>query len=537
MSLVQWKPALAAALLAGALSGACGAGGDENVQAAAESDLLTATFDKNDVTDDRTFTDFGTADAATIQRFLEKTPFRDVFLHTTSPLATYRDGGVLASDIFAAAARKYRINPIELLAAVEAEQSLVSATSLDEDAAKLAFRCGCPDGPECKVDPARYIGFTRQIECYGGALRAALDAQAMGNATTTGWKRGAPRLTEDQPTRIVVTPANTATAALYSYTPVVGKLGGGDASLGGVSKHWQLLRRFEKAFSYAGPSGADAGLPGADAGPSGADAGPLCATSAACSGDTPVCIVGRGTCGCTDDASCGAGRVCNVQTGPAGACVAGCRVAANKDSCGANARCDKTDGSIGSCQAPSCATSGCPSGLVCDTAQAAPVCVECTPANASACTANGAGSACIASRCGCAKDPDCGGAGRACNTVTHVCHAGAPSGGTTAPGDASTGASTPATPSTPPSGTGEPPSGHGAGDRDAGPRAEPTFAPLNPPPAGGGVGCQAASRSAPGNSAAGALGLGMLALVFVRRSRRACAPTRSSGRRSSASRG
>ena len=556
MSFAWSKTAIVAIALAGVFAIACSTTADEP-QGASEADLSATTFDKNNVLDDATFRDARAVDTAEIQRFLEKTPFKDFFLlRTTSPLATYRDGGKLASEILSATAAKYALNPIELLVAIEAEQSLVSATALDGDAAKLAFRCGCPDGDECKLDPSLYIGFTKQAECYGATMRAAMDAQKAGNATKTGWKRGAARIADDQAHKILVTPANMATAALYSYTPFVGKGGGGDATLGGVSKHWELFNRFGKALSYQGPPGAaDGGTPCATSAECASDTPvcntairrcvacaadyraaaappracpdvdlPACAPSGACvqcsatnatvcakTTTTPACVAAESTCGCTDDASCGAGKICSPALGPAGMCSEGCRVKSGKDSCGPSARCSKTNGSVGACETVTCETQGCPTGLLCDTTGAPSRCVECTTTQTAACSAKGAGAACVDRKCGCATDADCGGAGRTCDTAAHACKAAATTPDAGVPPDPT------GPPQAPP--TGQPPSGHGTTDPTAPPKVEPQFAPLTGPPSGAGVGCHTSSRSG-GSGAAGALALAVAALAFARRARR-----------------
>lgn len=486
--------------------------------ASSDESALSAAFDKNSVVDDLRFTDVAAAtpDVAKVQAFLQSTPFRNLFLmHTTSPLATYRDGGKLASEILVDAARANRINPIALLVALEAESSLVSATSLDEDAVKVAFRCVCPEDAECQTHPERYVGFAKQAACYATTMRAAIDAQKAGKATKNGWRRGAPHETDDEPTKILVTPSSTATAALYDYTPVVGKAGGGDRALGGVSNWFELWKRFTTALSYKGPVG-----PAVPA-DSGVAENPLCVTSDDCSGDLPVCDTtlsrcvacasdfggktracpdsahpacskagtcdvcsatnatacaatdatpacvttaaglfssATASCGCATDEACGPGRICDDALGPAGLCVDGCRVIGGKDSCAPIGTCSAKNGSKGTCNVT--ADAGAPT----------------KPAT------NG--------------------------------DAGADAGSSSSSG--SLGEPQEQTPETPT--PKQPPSGHGSQDRSLPAAPSPEFAPLAPPPAGAGVGCSAAPSGASQATGAG-LGLALAGLALVRRRR------------------
>jgi hypothetical protein len=266
------------------------------------------TFTADDVIEDGAFADVNALDRDGIQAFLESTPFTSVVVfHTRSALADYQEGGKTAADILAATARRYQISPIELLVALEAEQSLISATTADTTATSLAFRCGCPDGDECALDQSKYLGFAKQADCYGATIRASLELQKAGKATGAGWRKGTAHLSNDKPKAIVVTPKNYATAALYSYTPIVGSGGGGDTSLGGVSLHWKLFGDFTKALDYTAPT----------VDPSSAIAA---CDPTACAGSAPVCVADAKTCGCTDDASCGDGRTCRHELGPAGIC-------------------------------------------------------------------------------------------------------------------------------------------------------------------------------------------------------------------------
>jgi hypothetical protein len=412
---------------------ACAAAPTEEAESS-DSALASRPYDKNLVVYDAAFADvsMNAPDVAKIQAFLDTTPFRNFFLlRTTSPLAAYRDGGKLASEILVDVAREHRINPLALLVALEAESSLVSATDLDEERMKVAFRCVCPGTAACQANPDRFVGFTKQAACYAGTMRKALDAQSEGRSTEKGWKRGAPKETGDKPAPLLVTPRSFATAALYDWSPVVGRAGGGDRALGGTSNWYALWTRFGTAIEYEGPTAASS-PPGTTAPPEDPDAcqtsdrcpddapvcdatskrcvactadfgsggaracststSPVCASGAcapcsatkvgacALTNSTPQCVTGIFSdpkCGCSADDACGAGRICDDDLGPAGICAAGCRVRGGKDSCGALGRCSVRSGGIGVCTAvTACTATSCPTGFRCDLTLAMPTCIR-----------------------------------------------------------------------------------------------------------------------------------------------------------------
>jgi hypothetical protein len=83
-----------------------------------------------------------------------------------------------------------------------------------------------------------------------------------------------------------------------------------------------------------------------------------CASDADCGGATPVCLA-SGACGCSGNASCGAGDICDGAASEGGACVPGCQVLSGVDSCASGGgACSATDGSVGTCLWPSSASSG-----------------------------------------------------------------------------------------------------------------------------------------------------------------------------------
>ena len=140
-----------------------------------------------------------------VQRFLER---------RGSALAGFAEGGRSAARIIVAAGRAEGISPLYLLARIETESGLLTSGTLAHIGS--ATGCACPDGQAC--DPS-LAGFDTQVRCAAELVRGYLDDLDTTGATVSGWQVGVPRSTLD-PCR--VTPANRATAALYTYTPWVG---------------------------------------------------------------------------------------------------------------------------------------------------------------------------------------------------------------------------------------------------------------------------------------------------------------------------
>jgi hypothetical protein len=104
--------------------------------------------------------------------------------------------------------------------------------------------CGCPDGDGCA---SSYRGFNRQVDCMAQLLREFV-TQLEGDGTTiSGWAVGRSKSTLDG---YSVRPANTATAALYTYTPWV------------VSNrdHYSIWRDLADAVGYQAPGPGGCGV-------------------------------------------------------------------------------------------------------------------------------------------------------------------------------------------------------------------------------------------------------------------------------------
>lgn len=193
---------------------------------------VPAVFDRNNLMSDHIFTATDAVDGDAVQSFLESSPYG------RSWLADETLEGMRFSDELVAVARERGLDPVLLLARLQVESSLVSATAKPHQSRiDIALGCGCPDASKCAP---RYFGLANQLRCAGDIL----SEQFAGSQAGTGdWNAGKARTTSDG---YRVTPRTNATAALYSYTPWV------LPNHGGNWLHWNVMRRFLKAFDAAG---------------------------------------------------------------------------------------------------------------------------------------------------------------------------------------------------------------------------------------------------------------------------------------------
>jgi hypothetical protein len=142
-----------------------------------------------------------------------------------------------AAQVIWDAANNYGINPKVLLATLEKENNGVTTiTRLPND--KMEFLMGC-----VSRNTAR-----RQIECAAERFGTYLNDLSNRGSTFTGWRVNEPRMTEDG---VLVTPANKAIAAQFTYTPYAGsQWGGKDWRWGGVYLFYDAWNR----FGFASPA-------------------------------------------------------------------------------------------------------------------------------------------------------------------------------------------------------------------------------------------------------------------------------------------
>jgi hypothetical protein len=138
-----------------------------------------------------------------------------------SALATYVDPGShkSAAEIIVTESQKSGLSPVYMLARIQSEEGLVEDSagwSSGELDVRLdsATGCGCPS--TCSTD---YRGFRAQIECAAENTSKYMADAENGGETVSGYKVHAHHTTADH---CSVTPANAATAALYTYTPYEG---------------------------------------------------------------------------------------------------------------------------------------------------------------------------------------------------------------------------------------------------------------------------------------------------------------------------
>ena len=156
-----------------------------------------------------------------------------------------------------------------------------------------------------------------------------------------------------------------------------------------------------------------------------------CAGDGDCTGTGVVCDSGTHTCvpGCRGGVApvgCAAGQFCTSETAAQGMCSTTCDF---DNQCASGQFCAGSAVDAGPTNCVQCRNStDCTGNLghtVC--APGTFICVECTSGDASACSAGGNGSVCLANQtCGCSVDADCGGSssGRICNGATSHCITG-----------------------------------------------------------------------------------------------------------------
>ena len=171
---------------------------------------LSMRFDVDSLLTDQQLTGGQDITVAEVQAMLEE---------HGSFLADYVDPawGKSAARLIVERGRAHRISPLYLLARIQIESGLIqSGTSAN---LSQATGCGCPDSGGCS---ASWTGFGRQVDCAAEKMRNYLQDLDDGGSTVSGWRVGVAKRTGDPCT---VTPANRATAALYTYTPWVGAYG------------------------------------------------------------------------------------------------------------------------------------------------------------------------------------------------------------------------------------------------------------------------------------------------------------------------
>lgn len=201
--------------------------------------LLAAVCHPNNLLSDQDLFNYQSMSKDKIQKFLEsKSGVLDTY--STSVFGVNKSAAQIIYDV----AQNYKINPRYLLVRLEVEQGLISDSSPTQNQIDYATGYGCPDGSGCssayrgfstQVMWAAKIFFNTELDRYGNPKGYITRIRKLG-MTGSGW---GPFITKTTLDGIAVTPENAATAALYTYTPWVGKYGGGDQRWGGSSLVWK----------------------------------------------------------------------------------------------------------------------------------------------------------------------------------------------------------------------------------------------------------------------------------------------------------
>jgi hypothetical protein len=284
-----------------------------------KGDGATSAFDKNRLVPDEAFYDVGAMTAAEVQTFFEQTPYE-----LRSFLADHRlaDGRTVSAALHATAVSR-GISPIILLVTLQKEAGLISRKSPpSRHRVDFAFGCGCPTST-CSE---RWRGLDKQLECAADRFAEYTADMVADGATISGWGPGITRRTNDGHS---VTPSNRATAALYTYTPLVLR------GTGGNWLFWTVWRRYALHLDYAVQFPFNEGWIGGN-----------CSSDSDCTYDGGRCIFaepGRlGTCTQSCQRTCPdrAGNALTFCVGETqGFCLARCDFNASVTGCAENQEC------------------------------------------------------------------------------------------------------------------------------------------------------------------------------------------------------
>ncbi|MBI2050658.1 MAG: hypothetical protein HYT31_02535 [Parcubacteria group bacterium] len=196
--------------------------------------VLAASFNPNFIISDTELEDVDSLSQDAIQRFLEsKGSFLARFTEVTNNIRKP------ASQIIYEEARLYQISPKVILAMLQKEQSLITSASPSQNQLDWATGFGICDSCS-KNDPSvqSFRGFYNQVSLFAEKVRVNYlrDLKSLGR-TLTGWGPARTKTTLDG---YEVTPANNATAALYTYNPYRGS----DAGIGANFNFWRIWQRY-----------------------------------------------------------------------------------------------------------------------------------------------------------------------------------------------------------------------------------------------------------------------------------------------------
>lgn len=163
------------------------------------------------------------------------------FLNTKGGiLKSYSINGKSAAQLIYESATTWHVSEKLLLVTLQKEQSLIEQAPSSQRALDYAMGYGCPTNGSCSPDTA---GFDKQIDYAGWQYRRYLDQISTNGHTISGWTPGVTKATLDGD---LITPQNSATASLYTYTP----------HISGNYSFWKIWKRYNFDLQRIYPTGA-----------------------------------------------------------------------------------------------------------------------------------------------------------------------------------------------------------------------------------------------------------------------------------------
>lgn len=205
---------------------------------------IASEFQKNRVMEDSFYANASWATASEIQAFLENTVWNKASWLATEKIVLADEPNsspILVSEAIVRTAQAHHINPLLLLARMQVEKSLVSASKRPSESAR-SFGLGChkataahPNG----LDPS-VAALNIQLECGATTLENQLAKAKSGD---NNYDIGRDAFTGDG---VTIHPTNAATSALYAYTPIEGS-----RNHNGNWLVWNITHRFAAAIQSA----------------------------------------------------------------------------------------------------------------------------------------------------------------------------------------------------------------------------------------------------------------------------------------------
>ena len=228
------------------------------------ANAFTPNYNSSNLIDDGTFLNNSTMSASDIQAFLQNVgsglaTYSDVEACTsaTAPLYTHCGQTISAAQIIYDSSQAYSINPRDIIATLEKEQSLITNPTPTSSEINCAMGYNSCSG---------VVGFFNQVDAGAWQFRADMDlmqgisywgyspsqypcASASANYSTGLYPGNTVTFYDSGGTPETITLANAATATLYCYTPYVGPV-----SVTGYSGSYNFVYYFQLWFGSTASS-------------------------------------------------------------------------------------------------------------------------------------------------------------------------------------------------------------------------------------------------------------------------------------------